>query len=121
VIPTDGFDLHSAEAESAVALDRHNRLAAGDCGADRVAAGYELREEPHALRLARLTLREEPERSVHVQVSARRPHQQRVGIFDEARQRRHPEPLPHRGDLRLVVGGVIRRSIGTPVAAVASL
>ena len=50
-------------------------------------AGYELREKPHALRLSRLTLREEPQRSVPVQVSARHPHQQRVGISDEARQR----------------------------------
>ena len=38
-------------------------------------AGYELSEEPHALRLACLPLREKPERSVHVQVGARRPHQ----------------------------------------------
>ena len=29
-------------------------------------AGYELREEPHALRLTRFALREEPERAVHV-------------------------------------------------------
>jgi hypothetical protein len=42
---------------------------------------------------------------VHVQVGARRPHQQRVGVSDEARQRRHPEPLPHRDDLRLLVRG----------------
>ena len=38
-------------------------------------AGYELREEPHALRLACLPLCEKPERSVHVQVGARHPHQ----------------------------------------------
>ena len=38
-------------------------------------AGYELSEEPHALRLARLPLREKPERSVHVQVGARHPYQ----------------------------------------------
>ena len=30
---------------------------------------YELRKKPHALRLACLTLREEPERSVNVQVA----------------------------------------------------
>jgi Zn-dependent M28 family amino/carboxypeptidase len=66
-------------------------------------AGYELGEEPHALRLACLPLGEKPERSVHVQVGARHPHQQRVGISDEARQRRHPEPLPYSNDLRLGV------------------
>ena len=38
-------------------------------------AGYELREEPHALRLACLPLCEKPERSVHVQVGARHPRQ----------------------------------------------
>jgi hypothetical protein len=38
-------------------------------------AGYELREEPHALRLACLPLCEEPNRSVHVQVGTRHPHQ----------------------------------------------
>jgi hypothetical protein len=38
-------------------------------------ARYELREEPHALRLACLPLCEKPNRSVHVQVGARRPHQ----------------------------------------------
>ena len=38
-------------------------------------AGYELGEEPHALRLACLPLREKPERSIHVQVGARHPHQ----------------------------------------------
>jgi len=38
-------------------------------------AGYELSEEPHALRLACLPLCEKPERSVHVQVGARHPHQ----------------------------------------------
>ena len=38
-------------------------------------AGYELREEPHALRLACLPLCEKPERSVDVQVGARHPHQ----------------------------------------------
>ncbi len=38
-------------------------------------AGYELSEEPHALRLARLPLCEKPERSVHVQVGARHPYQ----------------------------------------------
>jgi hypothetical protein len=38
-------------------------------------AGYELSEEPHALRLACLPLCEEPKRSVHVQVGTRHPHQ----------------------------------------------
>jgi hypothetical protein len=51
----------------------------------------------------RFALREQPERSVSVQVSAPRPHQQRVGISNEARQRRYPEPLPYCDDLR---GGV---------------
>jgi hypothetical protein len=43
--------------------------------------------------------------SVLVQGGARRPRQQRVGVSDEARQRRHPEPLPYCGDLRRAVGG----------------
>jgi len=38
-------------------------------------AGYELGEEPHALHLACLPLCEKPERSVHVQVGTRHPHQ----------------------------------------------
>jgi iron complex outermembrane receptor protein len=38
-------------------------------------AGYELGEEPHALRLACLPLREKPERPMHGQVGARHPHQ----------------------------------------------
>jgi hypothetical protein len=36
-------------------------------------AGYELSEEPHALRLTCLPLGQKPERSVHVQVSAWHP------------------------------------------------
>src|SRR6202048_4012861 len=68
-------------------------------------AGYELREEPHALRLACLSLCEEPNRSVHVQVGTRHPHQKGVGIANEARQCRNPEPLPYSNDLRLGVGG----------------
>src|SRR6185312_5059268 len=68
-------------------------------------AGCELREEPHALRLACLPLCEKPDRSVHVQVGARHPHQQRVGIADEARQCRDPEPLPYSSDLRPGVTG----------------
>src|SRR5258708_30897693 len=68
-------------------------------------AGYELREEPHALRLACLPRSEKPERSVHVQVGTRHPHQQGVGIANEARQGRHPEPLPYSNDLRLAVHG----------------
>jgi len=38
-------------------------------------AGYELSEEPRALRLVCLPLCEKPERSVHVQVGARHSHQ----------------------------------------------
>ncbi len=38
-------------------------------------AGYELSEEPHALRLACLPLCEKPHRSVHMQVGTRHPHQ----------------------------------------------
>jgi hypothetical protein len=38
-------------------------------------AGYELGEESHALRLACLSLCEKPNRSVHVQVGTRHPHQ----------------------------------------------
>ena len=63
-------------------------------------AGYGLHEEPHALRLARLALREEPQRSEYAQSGAWHPHQQRVGICDKARQRRHTEPQSHREDLR---------------------
>jgi hypothetical protein len=37
-------------------------------------AGYEVGEEPHAFRLARLALREKPERSVHVEARAGRSH-----------------------------------------------
>src|ERR1700752_2725694 len=74
--------------------------------------GYELREEPHALRLACLPLCEKPERSVHVQVGARQPRQQWVGISDAARQCRHPEPLPYCGDLRLGVRGPERNPGG---------
>ena len=66
-------------------------------------AGYELREEPHALCLARLALREEPERPVQMEGGSRHPHQKLVGVADEAGQCRHPEPLPYRGDLRLGV------------------
>jgi hypothetical protein len=40
-----------------------------------------------------------------VQVGARHPHQQGVGISDEARQCRDPEPLPYSNDLRLGVRG----------------
>src|SRR5436190_19212656 len=64
-------------------------------------AGYELRDEPHALRLACLPLCEKPERSVHVQAGARHPHQEGVGIANEARQCRHPETLLYGSDLRL--------------------
>ncbi len=67
--------------------------------------GYKLSEEPHALRLACLSLREKPERSVHMQVGARHPCQLRVGISDETRQRRDPEALPYSNDLRLGVRG----------------
>src|SRR5580658_7129032 len=76
-------------------------------------AGHELREESHALRLARFALREEPERSVQVQVGARYPHQQRVGISNEARQCRDPGPLLYRNDLRLAVRGPERNLRGT--------
>src|SRR5947207_15518596 len=71
----------------------------------REPAGYELREETHALRLACLPLCEKPNRSVHVQVGARDPHQQGIGIANEARQCRHPEPLPHCSDLGFGVRG----------------
>jgi hypothetical protein len=37
------------------------------------------------------SLREEPEPAVHVQGGARHPHQQRVGISEEARRHLHPE------------------------------
>src|ERR1700689_4899627 len=63
-------------------------------------AGYELGEEPYALRLPGVALRQQPERSEQAQGSARHPHQQLVGVSDEARQHRHPKPLPYRGDLR---------------------
>src|ERR1700730_1134459 len=68
-------------------------------------AGYELGEEPHALRLACLPLCEKPERSVDVQVGSRNPHQEGVGIANEARQCRDPEPLPYSCNLRPGVRG----------------
>lgn len=43
---------------------------------------------------------ENPKRPVHVQVGARHPRQKRVGIADEARQCRDPEPLAYSRDLR---------------------
>ena len=49
---------------------------------------------------------------MHGQVGARHPHQQRVGISDEARQFRHPDPLLRRYDLRLGVRGPERNSRG---------
>src|SRR3546814_19562042 len=49
----------------------------------------------------------------HVQVGARHPHQQGVGISDEAWQCRHPEPLPYRNDLRFAVRGPERNPCGT--------
>jgi hypothetical protein len=58
-----------------------------------------------ALRLACLPLCEKPERPVKVQICARDPHQQGVGISDEARQRRDPETLPYSNDLRRGVRG----------------
>src|SRR5438128_8804947 len=75
-------------------------------------AGYELGEEPHALRLACLTLCEKPNRSVHVQVRARHPHQQGICIANEARQCRDSEPLPYGCDLRLAVRGPERNARG---------
>src|SRR6202041_1375731 len=81
-------------------------------------AGYELGEEPHALRLACLALCEKPNRSVHVQVGARHPHQQGVGISDEARQCRHSEPLPYCNDLRLAVRGPERNPRGANLTLV---
>ena len=61
-------------------------------------AGYELREEPDALGLARLSLSQQPERSVQVQVRPRHSHEQEVGIADEAWQCGDAEPLAHRCD-----------------------
>ena len=72
-------------------------------------AGYELREQSHALCLACLPLCKSPERSVHVQVGARHPCQQGVGISDEARQCRDPEPLAY--------GRNLRRGVRDPEAA----
>src|ERR1700730_12023709 len=75
-------------------------------------AGYEFSEEPYALRLACLPLREQPARSMHVQAGARHPHQQRVGISNEPRKYRHPEPLSYCNDLRLAVRGPERNPCG---------
>src|ERR1700761_8459981 len=61
----------------------------------REPARGELGEQPHALGLAGLALGEKPERAVHVQLSAWYPHQERIGISDKARQRRHSETLSH--------------------------
>src|SRR5882757_7883972 len=47
-----------------------------------------------------------------VQVGARHPHQQGVGISDEARQCRDSEPLPYSNDLRLAVRGPERNPRG---------
>src|SRR5690606_17795923 len=105
-------DPHSAASEdrhctpathrASVARDRQPREKRSVGGEP---AGYELGEEPQALRLACLTLCEKPKRSVHVQVGSRRPRQQGITISDEARQRGDPEPLPCGNDLRLAVRG----------------
>ena len=92
----------SATCRASVARYGQSREKRSVCGEP---AGYELGEEPHALRLACLPLREKPERSVHVQVGARHPRQQGVGVSNEARQGRDPEPLPYCNDLRLAVRG----------------
>lgn len=88
---------------------------------------HELGEEPHTLRLARFPLREQPYRAIQMQLGARHPRQHRIGIADETRQRRNPEPLPHGGDLRRGVGGAegnarcsnftVARPVRYPVAA----
>lgn len=44
-------------------------------------ARYKFREQPHAPRLARFTLREQPERSLPVQDGAGHPHQQLATVF----------------------------------------
>src|SRR5690606_18664140 len=79
-------------------------------------AGYKFSEKPHALRLACLPLREKPERSVHVQVGPRRPHQKGVCVSDEARQYRHPEPLSYGNDLGFAVRGPERYPCGADLA-----
>jgi hypothetical protein len=97
-LPTGLRQASPATCRASVARNgqsREKRRARGE------PAGYELGEEPHALRLACLPLCEKPNRSVFVQVGARDPHQQGVGISNEARQCRHPEPLPYSNDLRL--------------------
>jgi hypothetical protein len=53
----------------------------------------------------RLIMCEKPERSMHVKVGARHPHQVRVGISNEAWQCAYPKPLPYGNDLRLGVRG----------------
>jgi hypothetical protein len=48
-------------------------------------AGYELRKKLHAFRLACLPLCENPHRPIDVQISARKPRQEGVGVSYEAR------------------------------------
>jgi hypothetical protein len=83
----DLLQAYSATCRSSVAgrgQSREKRHVRGE------PAGYELREEPHALRLTRLALREEPKRSMHAQGGARHPHQQRISISDESRAASSP-------------------------------
>ena len=72
---------------------------------------HEIREEANALRLARLTLREQPQGSVQAQGTARHSHQKRVGISDEARQYRDAQPLARCENLGLGVCGFECRSV----------
>src|SRR4051812_29949175 len=79
---------------------------------------YELGEEPDALRLPGLPVRQEPERCLCFQLDARHPHQQAIGIANETRQSGHTDPLPRRSDLRLGVRCPERNSCRTNLALV---
>ena len=73
-------DRHAwSEAISSLLRSNSVTLAGGESREKRRVrsepAGYELCEQPHALRLMRVALREKPERSVHVRGGARHPHQ----------------------------------------------
>src|SRR3954469_14109861 len=80
--------------------------------------GYELGEEPDALRLPRLPVREKPERCVSFQIDPRHPRQQAIGISNETRQSGHTDPLPCRSDLRIGVRRPERSSCGPNLALI---
>lgn len=75
-------------------------------------ARHELREQPHALGLARLSLRKKPERPEQVQITSRCPHEKGIGIADETGQHGDPQSLTNRRDLRREIGSPDRHAGG---------